>query len=104
MLHEPWRVAERKVISEAEFRISSHSRMSTRHIRGEPCVVWLRVWVSEIGGHTRLRHTGGMVAFSSSLDVDITGGIGAFASVNANLRGYRPVAVTSMPSNSLTPQ
>jgi hypothetical protein len=35
-----------------------------------------------------------MVAFSSSIDVDVTGGVGAFASVNANLRGYRPVAVT----------
>jgi hypothetical protein len=35
-----------------------------------------------------------MVAFSSSIDVDVTEGIGAFASVNANLRGYRPVAVT----------
>jgi hypothetical protein len=35
-----------------------------------------------------------MVAFSSSIDVDVTAGIGAFASVNANLRGYRPVAVT----------
>jgi hypothetical protein len=35
-----------------------------------------------------------MIAFSSSIDVDITGNIGAFASVNANLRGYRPVAVT----------
>jgi D-alanyl-D-alanine carboxypeptidase len=42
----------------------------------------------------RLRHTGGMVAFSSALDVDVTSGVGAFASVNANLRGYRPVAVT----------
>jgi hypothetical protein len=35
-----------------------------------------------------------MVAFSSSLDVDVTSGVGAFASVNANMRGYRPVAVT----------
>jgi len=35
-----------------------------------------------------------MVAFSSALDVDVTAGVGAFASVNANLRGYRPVAVT----------
>jgi hypothetical protein len=35
-----------------------------------------------------------MVAFSSSIDVDVTGNIGAFASVNANMRGYRPVAVT----------
>src|SRR5262245_29899885 len=35
-----------------------------------------------------------MVAFSSSIDVDVTSGMGAFASVNANLRGYRPVVVT----------
>jgi hypothetical protein len=35
-----------------------------------------------------------MVAFSSSIDADVTSGVGAFASVNANLRGYRPVAVT----------
>jgi hypothetical protein len=35
-----------------------------------------------------------MVAFSSSIDADLTAGVGAFASVNANLRGYRPVAVT----------
>ena len=34
------------------------------------------------------------MAFSSSIDVDVTGGIGAFASVNANLRGYRPVSAT----------
>ena len=62
--------------------------------RGEPASYGYGVWVSDIEAHTRLRHTGGMVAFSSSLDVDLTGGVGAFASVNANLRGYRPVAVT----------
>jgi CubicO group peptidase (beta-lactamase class C family) len=62
--------------------------------RGEPASYGYGVWVSDIAAHTRLRHTGGMVAFSSSLDVDLTDGIGAFASVNANLRGYRPVAVT----------
>jgi CubicO group peptidase (beta-lactamase class C family) len=62
--------------------------------RGEPASYGYGLWVSDVGGHTRLRHTGGMVAFSSSLDVDLTDGVGAFASVNANLRGYRPVAVT----------
>lgn len=62
--------------------------------RGEPASYGYGLWVSDIEAHTRLRHTGGMVAFSSSLDVDLTGGVGAFASVNANLRGYRPVAVT----------
>jgi len=62
--------------------------------RGEPASYGYGLWVSDIEGHTRLRHTGGMVAFSSSIDVDVTAGVGAFASVNANLRGYRPVAVT----------
>jgi CubicO group peptidase (beta-lactamase class C family) len=62
--------------------------------RGEPGAYGYGLWVSDVKGHTRLRHTGGMVAFSSSIDVDLTDGIGAFASVNANLRGYRPVAVT----------
>jgi len=62
--------------------------------RGEPASYGYGLWVSDIEGHTRLRHTGGMVAFSSSLDADVTSGVGAFASVNANLRGYRPVAVT----------
>lgn len=62
--------------------------------RGEDASYGYGLWVSDMDGHTRLRHTGGMVAFSSSLDVDLTAGVGAFASVNANLRGYRPVAVT----------
>ena len=62
--------------------------------RGEPASYGYGLWTSDIEGHTRLRHTGGMVAFSSSIDVDVTAGVGAFASVNANLRGYRPVAVT----------
>jgi D-alanyl-D-alanine carboxypeptidase len=31
-----------------------------------------------------------MVAFSSAMHVDLSSGIGAFASVNANLAGYRP--------------
>jgi hypothetical protein len=42
-----------------------------------------------------------MVAFSSALDVDATGGVGAFASVNAQLRGYRPVAVTKFAVETL---
>ncbi|HKY28477.1 MAG TPA: hypothetical protein VJM12_11115, partial [Pyrinomonadaceae bacterium] len=47
------------------------------------------------GDHKLLRHTGGMVAFSSSMYADITDGFAAFASVNARLSGgYRPVAVT----------
>ena len=69
--------------------------------RGEEAAYGYGLWVSDIEGHTRLRHTGGMVAFSSSLDVDVTGAVGAFASVNANLRGYRPVAVTKFAVETL---
>jgi CubicO group peptidase (beta-lactamase class C family) len=51
------------------------------------------LWTSDTEGRTLLRHTGGMVAFSSAMHVDLTSGIGAFASVNANLAGYRPNVV-----------
>lgn len=82
-----------RLLSEKAFELFSKSAIDSP-FRGEPASYGYGVWVSDVQGHTRLRHTGGMVAFSSSLDVDLTGNIGAFASVNANLRGYRPVAVT----------
>lgn len=49
--------------------------------------------VQPVEGRTLLRHTGGMVSFSSAMHVDLDAGIGAFASVNASLAGYRPNAV-----------
>lgn len=82
-----------RLISEESFGLFAKSQIDSPY-RGEPAGYGYGLWVSDIAGHTRLRHTGGMVAFSSSIDVDLTGNIGAFASVNANLRGYRPVAVT----------
>ena len=82
-----------RLVSEESFALFAKPAINSP-FRGEPASYGYGVWVSDIEGHTRLRHTGGMVAFSSSIDVDLTGGIGAFASVNANLRGYRPVVVT----------
>ena len=82
-----------RLVSEEGFGLFTKAAIDSPY-RGEPASYGYGIWVSDIGGHMRLRHTGGMVAFSSSIDVDVTGGIGAFASVNANLRGYRPVAVT----------
>ena len=82
-----------RLLSEEAFALFTKAAINSPY-RGEPASYGYGIWVSDIEGHTRLRHTGGMVAFSSSIDVDVTGGIGAFASVNANLRGYRPVAVT----------
>jgi CubicO group peptidase (beta-lactamase class C family) len=82
-----------RLLSEAAFASFIKPAIDSPY-RGEPASYGYGVWISDIEAHTRLRHTGGMVAFSSSLDVDLTDGVGAFASVNANLRGYRPVAVT----------
>jgi CubicO group peptidase (beta-lactamase class C family) len=86
-------LAKGRLLSEEAFGLFTKEAITSPY-RGEPASYGYGVWVSDIEGHTRLRHTGGMVAFSSSLDVDLTDGVGAFASVNANLRGYRPVAVT----------
>jgi D-alanyl-D-alanine carboxypeptidase len=49
--------------------------------------------VDELDGHKRLRHTGGMVSFMSAIHLDLDSGIGAFASINAQL-GYRPNPVS----------
>src|SRR5207248_3861510 len=45
--------------------------------------------------HLRLRHTGGMVAFSSALHIDLTAGVAGFASTNCNLERYRPNDIVS---------
>ncbi len=82
-----------RLLSEDSFSLFIKPAINSPY-RGEPASYGYGLWVSDIEGHKRLRHTGGMVAFSSALDVDVTAGVGAFASVNANLRGYRPVAVT----------
>ncbi|HEY2963669.1 MAG TPA: serine hydrolase domain-containing protein [Pyrinomonadaceae bacterium] len=82
-----------RLLSEEAFVLFTKPAVNSP-FRGEPASYGYGLWVSDIEGHTRLRHTGGMVAFSSSIDVDLTAGVGAFGSVNANLRGYRPVAVT----------
>jgi D-alanyl-D-alanine carboxypeptidase len=49
--------------------------------------------VDELDGHKRLRHTGGMVSFMSAIHLDLDSGLGAFASINAQL-GYRPNPVS----------
>ena len=44
-------------------------------------------------GERVLRHTGGMVSFMSSMQVNLDAGVGAFASINAQ-QGFRPNRVT----------
>jgi D-alanyl-D-alanine carboxypeptidase len=51
--------------------------------------------VDDLDGHRRLRHTGGMVSFMSAVHLDLDAGLGAFASINAQL-GYRPNPVVEL--------
>jgi hypothetical protein len=81
-----------RIVSEESFKL-----MSTPHIKAEefsPTASYgYGIAVDTLDGHTILRHTGGMVAFASSIHVDLDGGVAAFASINA-MQGYRPIAVT----------
>lgn len=84
----------RRLVSEKSFELLTKPVVKAP-FRGEEASYAYGLWVSQNKeGATHLRHTGGMVAFSSSLDVDLTNGVAAFASVNASLSGYRPVVVT----------
>jgi CubicO group peptidase (beta-lactamase class C family) len=51
--------------------------------------------VIDLDGHAAFHHTGGMIAFSSSLTVDPVAGVGCFASVNGHMGDYRPSNVTA---------
>ncbi|MFL6227292.1 MAG: serine hydrolase domain-containing protein [Pyrinomonadaceae bacterium] len=90
-----------RILSEEGFRLLT-TPVINAPFRLEPASYGYGLWISDVGGHTRLRHTGGMVAFSSSIDVDLSEGLGAFASVNANLQGYRPIVVTKFALEALT--
>jgi D-alanyl-D-alanine carboxypeptidase len=81
-----------RIVSEEGFKL-----FSTAHIKAEefsPTASYgYGIAVDTLDGHRILRHTGGMVAFASSIHVDLDGGVAAFASINA-MQGYRPTAVT----------
>jgi hypothetical protein len=82
-----------RVLSEKSFELLVQPAIKAP-FRGEEANYGYGLWVSETNDHQLLRHTGGMVAFSSAMFLDMTAGFAAFASVNASLQGYRPVAVT----------
>jgi CubicO group peptidase (beta-lactamase class C family) len=87
--------AKRRVLSEKAFELLTRPVIKSA-FRGEDASYAYGLWVNDANGHTLLRHTGGMVAFSSAMYADVTEGFGAFASVNAARLpgGYRPIAVT----------
>jgi len=51
--------------------------------------------VVPVNGRQLLHHTGGMMAFSSSMHIDPEAGVGAFASTNCRIGEYRPRDVTA---------
>lgn len=51
-------------------------------------------FTGKLDGQAMVRHTGGMVSFMSAAHVDLEDGVGAFASINAQL-GYRPNPVST---------
>jgi D-alanyl-D-alanine carboxypeptidase len=81
-----------RIVSEESFAL-----MATPYIKAadlSPTATYgYGIAVDTLDGHKILRHTGGMVAFASSIHVDLDGGVAAFASINA-MQGYRPTAVT----------
>ena len=58
------------------------------------------IGVETMDGRKMLRHTGGATAFASSILVDLDGGVGAFASINA-MQGFRPNPVTKFATDLL---
>jgi hypothetical protein len=81
-----------RVLSEKSFDLFTRAVVKAP-FRGEDASYGYGLWVSDTNGHALLRHTGGMVAFSSAMFADTTDGFAAFASVNARLSGYRPIPV-----------
>jgi D-alanyl-D-alanine carboxypeptidase len=83
-----------RVLSEKAFTMLT-TPVIKAPFRGEDASYAYGLWVSDTNGHTLLRHTGGMVAFSSAMYANVTEGFGAFASVNAARLpgGYRPLPV-----------
>jgi hypothetical protein len=92
MLLNRGKTPDRRIVSEDSFAL-----MATPYIKAEefsPTSSYgYGIAVDTLDGHKILRHTGGMVAFASSIHVDLDGGVAAFASINA-MQGYRPTAVT----------
>ena len=81
-----------RIVSEESFTLMSKPYIKASEF-SKTASYGYGIAVDTLDGHKILRHTGGMVAFASSIHIDLDGGIAAFASINA-MQGYRPTAVT----------
>jgi D-alanyl-D-alanine carboxypeptidase len=78
----------RRVASEAGFALFTQPHMAADHF-GPGASYGYGIAIDRLDGHTRLRHTGGMISFASALEIDVDAGVGVFASINA-MQGFRP--------------
>lgn len=94
MLLNRGRTTQGRLISEESFALFMKPAIQAPSF-GEGAGYGYGIAIQPVEGRTLLRHTGGMVSFSSAMQVDLDAGFGAFASVNASLAGYRPNAVAA---------
>ncbi len=94
MLLNRGRTPQGRLISEESFALFMKPAIPSPGF-GEGAGYGYGIAVQPAENRTLLRHTGGMVSFSSALQVDLDAGFGAFASANASLAGYRPNAVAA---------
>jgi D-alanyl-D-alanine carboxypeptidase len=83
--------AEQRIVSATGFELFTHPHIAADEF-GPGSSYGYALAVDQLDGHTRLKHTGGMVSFASALQIDVDAGVGAFASINA-MQGYRPSPV-----------
>ena len=77
-----------RVASQAGFALFAQPHMAAEHF-GPGASYGYGIATDKLDGHTRLRHTGGMISFASALEIDVDAGVGVFASINA-MQGFRP--------------
>lgn len=94
MLLNRGRLPQGRLLSEESFALFARPAIPSPSF-GEGAGYGYGIAVQPVEGRTVLRHTGGMVSFSSAMHVDLDAGFGAFASANASLAGYRPNAVAA---------
>jgi hypothetical protein len=77
-----------RLLSEESFALFSRAQVKAEEF-GPTASYGYGIAVDGLDGHRVVRHTGGMVSFASSIQVDLDEGVGAFVSINA-MQGYRP--------------
>jgi len=81
-----------RLVSEESFALFSQPHIKAEEF-GPTASYGYGMAIDTLEDHKVVRHTGGMVSFMSSIQVDLDERVGAFCSVNA-MQGYRPNPVS----------